>query len=158
MKARSRRRPARALITGLCAGFALALLGACGGRQGPALEQGAAAPVAPLEENGRIYFYRTAFPWMVAVEPDVIVNGQRVGSSRHDRFFHKDAAPGRYEVFLTSDPENPLYLNVEAGRASFVKTVVRFAATGTKLTAELMDEAEGRQEIAALEAAAAEAE
>ncbi len=148
--------PGKALLIALCAGFVLALLGACAGGQGPALERGAAAPVTPLEENGRIYFYRTAFPWMVAVEPDVIVNGRRVGSSRHDRFFHKDAAPGRYEVFLTSDPDQRLYLTVEAGQARFVKTVVRFTATGTKLTAEQVEEAEARREIAALEAATAE--
>ncbi len=155
----SRRPPTRALTAALRAGFILALLGACSGSPGPPPEHGtatAAPPPALTGNHGRIYFYRTAFPWMVAVEPDVIVNGQRVGSSRHDRYFHKDAAPGRYEVFLTSDPEHPLYLTVEAGRTRFVKTVVRFAATGTKLTAELVEESEARREIAALEAAAAE--
>ncbi len=142
----------------LRAALLAALLGACSGAQGPASAPPTAPPSAPSGDQGRIYFYRTAFPWMVGVEPDVIVNGQRVGSSRHDRFFHKDAAPGRYEVFLTSDPEHRLYLNVEAGRASFVKTVVRFAATGTKLTAELVAEAEARREITALGSAAADAE
>ena len=95
---------------------------------------------------------------MAALEPDVIVNGRRVGTSRHDRFFYKDARPGRYEVFLTSDPDAPVYLELEAGEARFVKTVVRFALSGTKLTAKVMEQAEGRREVENRKTVAAPAE
>ena len=137
----------KAAISILLAGVIAFLLGACAGAQGPSLKAQFGGLPKPPPDQGRIYFYRTDFPWMVAVEPDVIVNGRKVGTAQFDRFFYKDAKPGRYEVFLTSDPDKPVYFTVAPGESRFVKTVVRFALTGTKLTPAVIEAERGRNEV-----------
>ena len=105
-------------------------------------------PIGPPPPGlGRIYFYRTDLPLMVALAPDIVVNGRRVGGAGYDQVFFRDARPGRYEVFLATDPENPVYLTLAAGELRFVKTAVDIGLGGTKLSAELVEEAAARREI-----------
>ena len=103
---------------------------------------------APAAGSGRIYFYRTDVPLLVAVEPDVIVNGRKVGTSVFERVFYRDAKPGRYEVFLTSDEDSPVYFTLAAGETRYVKAVIDLGVTGTRLRPELVEEAEARSAIA----------
>ncbi len=58
---------------------------------------------APNAGQGRIYFYRPRGSLFPAVEPDVIVNDRKVGVSVQGEAFYRDAYPGDYEIFLTSD-------------------------------------------------------
>lgn len=139
--------PIRRLLVFCCAA---PLLAACATATGPSLKQQFGGLPEPPAGMGRLYVYRTAVPWMVALEPEVIVNGQSVGVARYDRFFFRDARPGRYEVFLTSDPDEPVYFTLAPGEARFVKAVVRWTITGTKLTGALIDETEGRREVESL--------
>jgi len=140
----------RRIRRGLCLCCAAVLLAACAAATGPSLKQQFGGLPEPPAGMGRLYVYRTAVPWMVALEPEVIVNGKSIGVARYDRFFFRDARPGRYEVFLTSDPEEPVYFSLAPGEARFVKAVVRWTITGTKLTGALIDEAEGRREVETL--------
>ncbi len=122
-------------------------LAACATATGPSMKQQYGGLLEPPAGMGRIYFYRTSVPWMATVKPDVIVNGKNVGTSRFDRYFFRDAQPGRYEVFLTSDPDRPIYFTLASGQVQFVKAVVRWTLIGTKLTAKVVEEAEGRQAV-----------
>ena len=131
------------------ASLGLALtVAACAGRGVPpgtlALEQ---VP-EPAAGSGRIYFYRTDVPLLVAVEPDIIVNGRKVGAAAFERVFYRDAKPGRYEVFLTSDEDSPVYFDLAAGETRYVKAVIDLSVTGTRLRPELVEEAEARAAIA----------
>lgn len=53
-------------------------------------------PVAP--DKGRIYFYRTAWPPAVGMQPVIYVNGKAVGKSQPDGFFFIDVEPGNVRV------------------------------------------------------------
>lgn len=107
---------------------------------------------SPPAGEGRIVFYRNAVPFLVAVEPEIIVNGQKVGTAAFERYVYRDARPGRYEVFLTSDKDNPVYFTLRAGETRYVKAVFTIGITGTKLTASLIEEAEGRADLESLRA------
>ena len=128
-------------------GLAL-LLAACARSEPPhatlALEQ---VP-PPVVGSGRIYFYRTDVPLLVAVEPGIIVNGRKVGEAAFERVFYRDAKPGRYEVFLTSDEDSPVYFTLAPGETRYVKAVIDVGVTGTRLRPELVEEAEARAAIA----------
>ena len=129
----------------------LALAACTGDRESP-VGSGTLVPdseplAAPAAEHGRIYFYRSQVPLMVALAPEVIVNGREVGKADFDRVFYRDALPGRYEVFLASDPDNPLYFTLAPGELRFVKAVMKLGWGGTRLGAELVEEAVGRREI-----------
>ena len=101
----------------------------------------------PNPDQGRIYFYRPRGLLFPAVEPDVIVNGRKVGVSVQGEAFYRDAYPGDYEVFLTSDSERFLILSLEAGQARFVRTSLAFSLVGPRLTPKLVKQAQGRQEV-----------
>lgn len=108
-----------------------------------------ALPSPPPPGRGRIYFYRSDLPVMLALAPAVIVNGRQVGEAAYETVFYRDAKPGRYEVFLATDPESPVYFSLAAGDLRFVKTVVELGLAGTSLSAELVEETKARREIEA---------
>jgi hypothetical protein len=54
----------------------------------------------------RIFFYRTENPFLIALEPEIVVNGKAVGRAIHGDAFYRDAKPGRYEIFLAGDHFN----------------------------------------------------
>ena len=126
------------------------LLAACTQPGGPSLNQRYGGVPPPPEGLGRIYVYRDGFPLFPAVAPDVIVNGRKVGEAAFASLFHRDAAPGRYEAFLTSDEENPVYFHLAAGQSRFLKAVIDLRVTGAKIVLELVPEAQGREEAADL--------
>ena len=133
--------PLAALL--LCA---VALLAACAGEVREPADSAVVLPAANAGQ-GRIYFYRPRGLLFSAVEPDVIVNGRKVGVSVQGEAFYRDAYPGDYEIFLTSDSERFLILSLEAGQTRFVRTSVAFSLVGPRLTPKLVKQAQGRQEV-----------
>jgi hypothetical protein len=101
----------------------------------------------PPPELARIYFYRQAQPLMVALSPDVIVNGKAVGDLSLGEVFYRDARPGRYRVFLSGDPDHVVELSLAAGQIGFVRCTLRIGLGSTRLSAESVADAEARHEI-----------
>lgn len=143
---------ARTAILGLALLWAVLSLSACA--QGTHGLNGSADALAPLPEpaagRARIYFYRPQGSLFPALEPDVIVNGRKVGVSVVGEAFYRDAYPGRYEIFLTSDDDRLLSLSVAAGDTQFVRTSVAFGFLGPRLAPKLVEGSRGRREIQAL--------
>jgi len=142
-------RPLWAVLLGLAVALA-----ACARSESPQATLALEQVPAPAAGSGRIYFYRTDVPLLVAVEPDIIVNGRKVGKAAFERVFYRDAKPGRYEVFLTSDEDSPVYFNLAAGETRYVKAVIDVGVTGTRLRPELVEETEARAAIAKQEVTA----
>jgi hypothetical protein len=140
----------------LCLAGLLALAGGLGGCAGGGREAvGAGTPVpdsaplaAPQGEVGRIYFYRSDLPVMVALAPEVIVNGREVGKAGYEAVFYRDALPGRYEVFLETDPDHPVYFTLAPGELRFVKATMALDWGGTRMTVALVEPETARREIA----------
>ncbi len=79
----------------------LALLGACA--SGPKYnEVQSAIPTIPADQ-GRIYVYRSASMLGGAIQPSVMLNGEKVGDSKPGGFFFVDRAPGNFEVLTSSE-------------------------------------------------------
>src|SRR5207249_10033828 len=59
-------------------------------------------PLAPSQ--GRIYFYRPS-AFGAAVQPDINLNSQKVGTAKPHGFYFVDRPPGNYEVTAAPDTD-----------------------------------------------------
>ena len=130
--------------------FLLLALAGCAGNSalGGRLVTPETLPLPP-EGMARIYFYRTDSPFLIAKEPEVVVNGVAVGRIIYGEAFFRDARPGRYEAFIASDPENVLRFNVNPGDVVFIKAETIFSLGDSRLTGTNIPPEEGRQEVLA---------
>lgn len=90
----------------------------------------------PPAALARIYFYRQPTPLMLALTPEVIVNGKAVGDLSMGEVFFRDAKPGRYRVFLAGDPGHVLEFVLTEGEIAFVRATLRIGFGSTRISAE----------------------
>jgi len=136
--------------TGLRTALAMALLAAltgCTTRPGPTAGELPRALDPPTGGVGRIYVYREADPVLSANVPDVIVNGRRIGELRPGEVLIRDAAPGRYELRLSTAPEQIVPLEVAAGHGRYVAVEPRWQGLGWRLHARPEDRETARTAI-----------
>jgi hypothetical protein len=70
---------------------------------------------------GRIYFYRSGVPFGLAVQPDIKLNGVKVGSATPNGFFFIDRPPGKYEISATAEVEEKVNVTLLAGETKYVQ-------------------------------------
>ncbi|MGO1120303.1 hypothetical protein ACTL6U_16475 [Rhodovibrionaceae bacterium A322] len=93
----------------------------------------------PADGLGRFYFYRTADPMLVGVEPDIIVNDKKVGVSRASEIFYRDAKPGRYRIHSTHDPDVPILVSLLPGQIRYIRTSPQLRFLGMRIGPQLID-------------------
>jgi len=142
---KSLKRVSFSLFRDLIAVLALALtLTACAATPNPDPEVDRFA--AP-EGKGRLVFYRTGVPFLIALEPQFVVNDRAVGRAIHDKVLVRDAFPGRYQVFMASDPGTVISFSLRSGEIKFIKAVIDFSLTGSRISVAEVEEITARQEI-----------
>ena len=73
------------------------------------------------QDTGRIFFYRTTV-FGFALQPDIRLNGTKVGDAVPHGFFYVDRPPGNYEVVVTSNrADRKLTFVLDTGQTRFVK-------------------------------------
>lgn len=103
--------------------------------------------------NGRIYIYRTAVAGF-AVQPDVKINGDVVGSAKPDGFFYVDYPPGNYTITTSTEVSRSLTLTLDSGQTRYVKLDISMGFFVGHVYPELVDDATGEKDIASLHYAA----
>jgi Protein of unknown function (DUF2846) len=71
--------------------------------------------------HARIYFYRSGTPVGVAVQPDIKINGESVGTAIPGGFFFVDRRPGKYEITATTEVEEKVSVTLAAGETKYVQ-------------------------------------
>lgn len=99
-------------------------------------------------DQGRIYFYRPASMVGAAVQPDIFLNGERVGSSVPGGFFFVDHVAGDCRVSTSTEVEKQATFTLDKGQFRYVKTTVNFGLMVGRVQPELIDPATAEQEIA----------
>ncbi len=112
--------------------------------------QPAAAPRELSGEQARLYFYRPDDSLFPAVRPEVIINGRKVGVSVVGEAFYRDARPGRYEIFLTSDDDDRLSLVLRPGEVRYVRTSIALGWLGPHLSPSEIDPEQGARDLEGL--------
>lgn len=98
-----------------CAG----LLASCA--TGPTLQQ-TQASIRPIpKDRARIYLYRTNSPFGSAIQPRVLLNGQKVGDSVPGGVFFCDVAPGTYTATVNTEVEKSAVISAVAGQNFYVR-------------------------------------
>lgn len=122
------------------------LLTACAS-SGPTFSeaQAKAAPVAT--DQGRIYFYRPASMVGSAVQPSIMLNGEKVGSSIPGGYFSVDRAPGDYKVSASTEVERDLTFTLEAGQTRYVRTDISMGFFAGHVSPVLVDADKALAEI-----------
>ena len=111
-----------------------------------------AAPPPPVvrTDEDRLYFYRPNDSLFPAVRPEVIINGHKVGVSVVGEAFYRDAQPGRYEIFLTSDDEDLLTVTLTQGQTQYVRTSIAMGWLGPRLAPTSVEPELGELEVQSL--------
>lgn len=106
-----------------------------------------ATMVASKPEMGRIYFYRTAVMG-AAVQPEVRLNGEKVGKAVPNGFFYVDRPAGNYQVATETEVEKKLTFTLEPGQVRYVRLDISMGFLVGHVHAELIDENKAKSEIA----------
>jgi Protein of unknown function (DUF2846) len=121
------------------------LLSACA--SGPKFSEMSATLAAAKPEMGRIYFYRTALIG-AAVQPEVRLNGEKVGKAVPNGFFYVDRPAGNYQVVTETEVEKKLTFTLEAGQVRYVRLDISMGFWVGHVYGELIDEDTAKSEIA----------
>lgn len=101
-------------------------------------------PLTPSQ--GRIYFYRPS-AFGAAVQPDINLNGQKVGTAKPHGFYFVDRDPGNYEVTAATETEKKLTFTLEPRQERYVRLRIQMGVFVGRIVPELVDKAEAEGEI-----------
>ncbi len=127
----------------------LAFLSACAA-SGPTFNEASAA-FAPLKPSmGRIYFYRPANFMGGAIRPDVVLDGETVGTAIPEGFFYVDREAGNHEAVLSSGVEKRTTIRLAAGESRYVRIEMGLGVVMARVFTQQVDAKTGQREIESL--------
>ncbi len=132
----------------LLAGLLIVGLAACA--PGPSIRDSHGGLPVPVNEMGRIYFYRAPGILMAASEAEIVVNSRKVGNLAPGTAFYRDAFPGRYEVVLANNPEEILDFTVSAGQLTFIEITSALELSGLQHSARQVENDQGHRDLMGL--------
>ena len=98
------------------------------------------------QDTGRIFFYRTTVLG-AALQPDIRLNGTKVGDAIAQGFFYVDRPPGNYEVVTSTEVDRKVTFVLDKGQTRFVRFSVSMGFFVGHVYGELVDSAVGLEEI-----------
>ena len=99
------------------------------------------------QDSGRISFYRTMVLGAM-LQPDIRLNGTKVGNAIPQGFFYVDRPPGNYEVVTSTVVDRKVTFVLEKGQTRFVKFSVTIGFFLLQhVYGDLVDPAVGLEEI-----------
>ncbi len=97
-------------------------------------------------EKGRIYFYRPSAAG-AAVQPDIKLNGEKVGTAKPHGFYFVDRGPGNYEVTAATETEKKLTFVLEPNQERYVRLKIQMGLFVGRVVPELVDKQEAETEL-----------
>lgn len=85
--------------------------------------QNMVSSIPPIQQDqGRIFFYRSANIIGAALQPSIVLDGVKVGTSKTAGFFYVDRTAGMHEVVITTEVEKKLSFNLAQQETKYIKT------------------------------------
>lgn len=110
-----------------------------------------AKSIPPLKASeGRIYFFRSSSMLGAAIQPEIRLNNQVVGSSKPGGFFYVDRPAGNFMASATTETEKTLSFALLAGETKYVRSSPSFGVIVGRINLELEDPAKAQAEIETL--------
>jgi Protein of unknown function (DUF2846) len=127
--------------------FGLAItLALSGCASGPKYSVASSSFPSLAASQGRIYFYRPS-ALGAAVQPDIKLNGEKVGTAKPHGFYFVDREPGSYEVTAATETEKKLTFVLESGQERYVRLKIQMGILVGRIVPELVDKSEAETEI-----------
>lgn len=108
----------------------------------------------PTDGNAGLYLYRTS-GMGTALKKDIWLDGKCIGESAPNVFFYEEVK-GNEEHKISTESEfspNDLFLKTETGKSYFIKQYMKPGVFVGGANLELMEEGEGKKDVAELEMA-----
>ena len=125
------------------------LMGGCAS-SGPKLTEIQTTMTPLAADQGRIYFYRSSSMFGAAIQPDIRLNGEVVGSSKPGGFFYRDVKGGNQTVSTSTEVERQLTFTIAAKEVRYVRTSPSFGLLVGRVQPELVPSEEAEKELADL--------
>ena len=126
--------------------FLICVLFTIGCASGPKYAEVAQTIPELRADQGRIYVYRNSVLG-AAIQPDVKLNGEVIGSSAAKGFYFVDRAPGEYKMMTSTEVDRSLSFILEASQIRYVRLNVSMGFFVGHVYPELVEEAVGQKEI-----------
>jgi hypothetical protein len=97
-------------------------------------------------EQGRLFIYRTTAVG-AAVQPDVKLNGEKVGTAKPKGFFYVDRPPGDYQVSTSTEVKRTLSLKLEKAETRYVKLSMAIGFFVGHCYPELVEAEQGEKDL-----------
>ena len=131
----------RLLVTSLLVAL---LLPACA--SGPKYSTLMATQPGVAPGQGRIYFYRPS-ALGAAVQPDINLNGQKVGTAKPHGVYFVGRAPGDCVVTAATETEKKLTFTLDPGQTRYVRLKIQMGVLVGRIVPELVDRNEAEEEM-----------
>lgn len=116
---------------------ALALLvGGCAAT-GAKYGEVAAGMAAPKAGEGRIYFLRSSSMFGAAMQPDIRLDGQVVGTSKPGGFFFVDRRAGSHTASAATETEKVVTFVLAAGETKYIRSSPQMGIVVGRVVLEL---------------------
>jgi uncharacterized protein DUF2846 len=97
-------------------------------------------------DMGRIFFYRPS-ALGILLNPDVKLNGERVGEAKSQGFFFVDRPAGDYVAVTSTEVDRKVSFTLDKGQTRFIRFSVTLGFFAGHVYGEVVDEAEAKGEI-----------
>ncbi len=106
-------------------------------------------PPIPAAE-GRVYFFRSSSMMGAAIQPDIRLNGQVVGTSKPGGFFYVDRPAGGYTAATSTETEKTATFTLDVGETKYLRTSPTFGLLVGRIVVEIEDPQKAKAEIQTL--------
>ena len=100
--------------------------------------------------EGRVYFFRSSSLMGAAIQPDIRLNGQVVGTSKPGGFFYVDRPAGNYVASTSTETEKTASFVLGAGETKYVRTSPSFGVVVGRIVVELESAEKANAELPSL--------
>ena len=100
-----------------------------------------------LSNTGRIFFYRVTGAAGAAIQPDIFMNGEKIGTSIPQGFFYIDKPPGEYTITTSTEVKRKVSFVLDEGQTRYIRFGISIGFFVGHVYGELVDPEEAEKEI-----------
>lgn len=100
-----------------------------------------------IPNTGRIFFYRATGAGGAAVQPDIFMNGEKIGKSIPQGFFYLDKPAGEYTVMTSTEVKRKVSFVLDEGQTRYIRFKISMGFFVGHVYGELADPDEAIKEI-----------
>jgi hypothetical protein len=101
-------------------------------------------------DQGRIYFFRSSSMMGAAIQPDIRLNGQVVGTSKPGGFFYVDRPAGNYVASASTETEKTVSFTLQPGETKYIRSSIGFGIVAGRAVLEPETPEKAKAELGSL--------